>query len=97
MAEMRQYVIVSTMSLILAVPPQLRSQSAKGQSTQPDDPVGARGQSAKSIALRGIARLLVNLVADGVVKPFRHVAPNKLDRCHASDLVRVRLPERAMQ
>jgi hypothetical protein len=47
--------------------------------------------------LRGIASQLVNLIADRIVKPFRHVAANKLDRGHAADLVRVRLPQWAVQ
>ena len=45
----------------------------------------------------GIAGELVNLVADRIVKPFRHVAPDELNRGHAADLVRVRLPEWAVQ
>jgi predicted ATPase len=47
--------------------------------------------------LRGIASQLVNLVAYRIVKPFRHVAPDELNRGHAADLVRVRLPQRAVQ
>lgn len=51
----------------------------------------------QGIALRGIAGELVNLVANCIVEPFRHVAPDELNRGHAPDLVRVRLPERAVQ
>ncbi len=47
--------------------------------------------------MRGIASQLMNLVADRVVKPFRHVAPDEFNRGHAADLVRIRLPERAVQ
>src|ERR1700730_3531275 len=64
---------------------------------QPDDSVSAGGQSAQSIALRRIASQLVNLVTNGVVKPFRHVAPDALNWGHAADLVRIRLPEWAVQ
>lgn len=42
-------------------------------------------------------RQLVNLVADRLVKPFRHVASNEFDRGHAADIVRVRLPQWAIQ
>src|ERR1700722_2100224 len=39
----------------------------------------------------------MNLVTNRVLKPFRHVAPDEFNRGHAPDLVRVRLPERAVQ
>jgi hypothetical protein len=39
----------------------------------------------------------MNLVADGVVEPFRHVAPDELDRRHAADFVGIGLPQRAMK
>src|SRR5437879_7736482 len=64
---------------------------------QTNNSVSARCQRTQRISLRGIARELMDLVANRVVKPFLHVAPNELDRCHTADLVRIRLPERAVQ
>ena len=48
----------------------------------------AKNQFRKTFVQQsGIASQLVNLVANGVVKPFRHVAPDELNRGHAADLV----------
>src|SRR6202795_1141881 len=70
--------------------------SSEKRSGQANNPIRTRRQRAKSVALGRIARQLVNLVANRVVEPARHVASDEFNRRHAADLVRVRLHERAV-
>src|SRR6266567_6854033 len=39
----------------------------------------------------------MDLVADRVVKPSRHVAPDEFDWRHAANFIRIGLPERAVE
>src|SRR5229473_6753995 len=70
--------------------------SPKKRSSQAHNPVCTRGQGAQSIALSGVAGQLVNLVANGVIEPSRHIAPDEFNRCHAANLVGIGLPQRTV-
>ena len=52
-------------------------------------------EHSESIALSCVAGQLVNLIRNGVIPPFRHVAPHVFRRRHARDLAVVGLPQRA--
>lgn len=62
-----------------------------------ESPLGARGQSTESVALRRIACELMNLIADGVIEPAAHEASDEFDGSHAVDLVSIGLPECAVK
>jgi hypothetical protein len=53
-------------------------------------------QRSQAIALCRIVGQLVRLVADGIVEPVVHIAPDEIQGCYAPDSLAVGLPERAI-
>jgi len=68
--------------------------AGKQGSRQSQEPSCRFVEHSKRIPLGSVAGKLVDLVCDGVVPPFRHVAAHVFRRRHASNLVAVRLPKR---
>ena len=71
--------------------------SAEKSSGQTHNPFCTRSQSTECIALSGIARELVNLVANGIVEPSGHVTSDELDGGHPPDFVSISLPQSAVE
>ena len=67
------------------------------RSCQAHNPVDTGRQSAKCIPLCRIAGQLMDLIANRIVKPSRHIAADELDRRQTADLVSISLPERTVK